>query len=430
MRAPRLYLYDDPVAREWHPFSHTRPAGELLFGIETLRARIERVLGTRCQGYLAGERLTGFAEPGAPSCTAIEQLQPGGPRLFINSRFVPGEANSGIAADGSVLRPADGSVLLAPDGPALLAAGGPVLLAAGSETVGAWMPGGTAPPPALLMGDRPADWPEQAVAGRLIGTAWELMAENPDRIRMDSSRLEETPALADVHRIGSGRIAAAADAVVEPGVIIDTSRGPVVLASGSRVLGPARIEGPLYLGRDSVILGGVVGGSSIGPCCRIRGEVQACVILGFSNKAHDGYLGHSVLGRWVNLGAMTSNSDLKNNYSPVRLPVGGRRIATGLLKAGCFLGDHVRTGIGTTLNTGTVVGAGSNLFGAGMPPRDVPPFSWCSGDELAEYDLERFLGTAEVVMARRGVRLDDGMRAVYRRAFELSARQRAAGGPG
>ena len=403
MRAPRLYLYDDPAGRAWHPFSLTRPVGELLFGTETLRARAERVLGTRCRGHLAGEHLVGFAEAGAPSCTTIEDPSAGVSRLFVNSRFVPDE--------GGLETPV----------------GDPALLVAGCEIVGAWIPGGAAPPPALFTGgDRLPAWPEHAVAGHMLETVWELMAGNPDRIRVDGSRLEETPVAADVHRIGSGRIVAAADAVIEPGVIIDTTGGPVVLASGSRVQGPARLEGPLYLGPDSVILGGVVGSSSIGPCCRVRGEVQACVIPGFSNKAHNGYLGHSVLGRWVNLGAMTSNSDLKNNYSPVRLLIGGRRIETGLLKAGCFLGDHVRTGIGTELNTGTMVGTGSNLFGGGMPPRDVPPFSWCSGGELAEYDLDRFLATAEVVMARRGVRLANGMRTVYRRAFELSARQRAA----
>lgn len=401
-----MYLYDDPVARAWHPFSLTRPVGELLFGTGTLRARTERVLGTRCRGHLAGEHLVGFAEAGAPPCMTIEELPAGGPRLFINSRFVPGGDKLTIAA------------------------GGPVLLVAESEIVGAWIPGGEAPLPALLTGERLPGWPEHVIAGHMLETAWELMAGNPDRIRLDGTGLKETPIGADVHRIGSGRLVAATDAVIEPGVIVDTTGGPVVLAAGSRVQGPARLEGPLYLGPDSLILGGVVGSSSIGPGCRIRGEVQACVILGFSNKAHDGYLGHSVVGRWVNLGAMTSNSDLKNNYSPVRLLIGGRRVETGLLKAGCFLGDHVRTGIATKLNTGTVVGAGSNLFGGGMPPRDVPPFSWCSGGDLAEYDLDRFLATAEVVMARRGVGLADGMKTVYRRAFELSAHQRAAVGRG
>lgn len=402
MPSPRLYLYDDSAAREWHPFRLTRPVGELLFGTETLRGRMERVFGTECHGHLAGDGLIGFSESGAPSCTTIEALAPVGSRLLINSRFVP-----------------DGDAVAIP-------ANGPALLVADSEVVGAWMPDGIPLPPAFLTHYSLPAWPECRVDGRLLGTVWELMAENADRIRMDGSRLQDTVVAEDVHRIGSGRIVAAGDAVIEPGVIIDTTGGPVVLASGTRILGPSRLAGPLYLGAGSVIVGGTVERSSIGPFCRVRGEVQACVIQGFSNKAHDGYLGHSIVGRWVNLGAMTSNSDLKNNYSPVWLLIGGRQVETGLLKAGCFLGDHVRTGIGTRLNTGTVVGAGSNLFGGGMPPRDVPPFSWCSGSELAEYDIDRFLNTAQTVMARRDVRLGEGMRAAYRRAFAASAHQRAA----
>ena len=402
MRPHRLYLYDDPTAREWHPFSPTRPVGELLFGTETLRARVERVFGTVCSGHIAGDDLLGFAESGAPSCTTIDRPAPEVPRLLINSRFVPGENTVALPSRG------------------------PALLVTETDVVGAWIPDGVPLFRSLLTGDGLPAWPEHRVAGRLLGTVWDLMAENADRIRMDASRLHDVAVAAEVHRIGSGPVAAAADAVIEPGVIIDTTAGPVVLASGARVQGPSRLTGPLYVGEDSAILGGAVESSSIGPCCRIRGEVQASVILGFSNKAHDGYLGHSVVGRWVNLGAMTTNSDLKNNYSRVRLLIGGRQIETGLLKVGCFLGDHVRTGIGTRLDTGTVVGTGSNLFGGGMPPRDVPPYSWCSGSEPTEYDLDRFLTTAQSVMARRDVRLDDGMRAVYRNAFAASAGQRAA----
>lgn len=406
MRPARLYLYDDPTARDWRPFGATRPIGELLFGTETLRARAERVFGTRCRGHFAGDGLVGFAEPGAPSCTTIGDAAPDVPRLLVNSRFVP-----------------DGDTVAVP-------AAGAALLVSDSHVVGAWMPEGAPLPGALVDGDRPPAWPECPVAGRLLATVWELMAENANRIRLDGARLRDAAVPPHVHRIGSDRIAAAGNAVIEPGAIIDTTGGPVVLAPGARVHGHSRLAGPLYVGPGSSILGGAVGSSSIGPCCKVRGEVHASVILGFSNKAHDGYLGHSVVGRWVNLGAMTSNSDLKNNYSPVRLTVGGRRVATGLLKVGCFLGDHVRTGIGTKLHTGTVVGAGSNIFGGGMPPRDVPPFSWRSSSETAEYDIERFLNAAQTAMARRNVRLGDGMRAVYRKAFDASAGQRAAGRPG
>ena len=401
----RLFLYDDPVARNWQPFSLTRPIGEVLFGTETLRARIERVFGVVCCGHLAGDILLEFEEPGAPGCTTLESTDKAGTCLYLNSRFVP------------------------EDGVATIERGKPTLFTAGPAVVGACVPRGTEVPRALLASEDPPAWPMQPLAGRLLDTVWGLMIENSNQIRSDGARFAETGPPAGVHQIGSGRISVAEDVVVEPGVLFDTSRGPIILSRGARVQAPARIAGPLYLGPDSRILGGVVGEASIGPACRVRGEVESCVILGFSNKAHDGFLGHSVVGRWVNLGAMTSNSDLKNTYSPVRLLIGGRETDTALLKVGCFLGDHTRTAIGTLLATGTVVGSGSNLFGGGVPPRDIPPFSWAGRSNLSEYDLDGFLETAARVMARRGVPMTDGVQRLYRKAFAATAPLRTATQP-
>jgi UDP-N-acetylglucosamine diphosphorylase/glucosamine-1-phosphate N-acetyltransferase len=175
------------------------------------------------------------------------------------------------------------------------------------------------------------------------------------------------------------------------------------------------------VGRGSTILGGSVGEVSIGPVCRIHGEVEASVVLGYSNKAHDGFLGHAYLGCWVNLGAMTTNSDLKNNYGNVRLWTPEGDVDTGERKLGCLLGDHVKTAIGTLLNTGTVVEAGSNLFGAAQPPKYVPPFSW--GAE-GTYALEKFLATAALVMGRRGVALGAGQRALLEAAWMLGSERR------
>ena len=179
-----------------------------------------------------------------------------------------------------------------------------------------------------------------------------------------------------------------------------------------------RIEGPSWFGPGCILQGGVLTHVGAGPRCRLRGEIEASVIQGWSNKAHDGYLGHAWLGSWVNLGAMTTNSDLKNNYGSVRIRTSSRTADTGLMKLGCLLGDHVKTGIGTLLNTGTVLGAGSNVFGGAMPPGFVPPFSWGSGVELSTHRLERFLETAERAMGRRDIPLTEGMRAVLTRAFE------------
>ncbi len=401
----RLFVYDDSVAGSWDPFTLTRPAGEMLFGTETLRARIERVFGIACRGHIASEALLGFEEPGAPGIEPLGSVGTDGTRLFVNSRFVPAE-NVGRAM---------------PPGPALLLAG--------SRIVGALVPCGT-PVPDGLFADAPLpEWPSHPVAGQLLETVWGLMAANVDRLRTDGLRFGATSRPAGAHKIGEGPVVVADGAEIEPGVLLDTSGGPIILDRGARVQGPARLGGPLYLGPHSVLLGGVVEGASIGPHCRIRGEVESSVILGFTNKAHDGFLGHSIVGRWVNLGAMTSNSDLKNSYGPVRLRIADRTIHTGLVKVGCFLGDHVRTGIGTLLNTGTVVGACSNLFGGRTPPRDVPPFSWGSGSDLSEYDLERFLHTARRVMDRRSVPITEGMEGLYRRAHEGAARRRESTRP-
>ena len=139
------------------------------------------------------------------------------------------------------------------------------------------------------------------------------------------------------------------------------------------------------------------------------------------NKAHDGYLGHSYLGRWVNLGALTTTSDLKNSYTSVRVRLGPEDHAeTGLLKVGAFLGDHVKTGIGTLLNCGTVVGAGSNVFGGGLAPEHLPPFSWAAGPDVVPYRLDKFLQVTRASMQRRGVEMDAGTEALLRSAWSQS----------
>lgn len=400
--AARLFLFDDPVARDWLPFSLTRPAGELLFGTLTLRARAERVWGLTCEGHLAGDALLDFEEPGAPPCVTPEAIAAEGDRLLLSSRF---------ACDGAGAFDA------------------PTVLTDGSEPVGAWIPDGTALPPSLPPGRWPR-WPRASLDGMLLESPWQLMAANGDRIRADATGLHDDEAGRNVNRVGRGRISVGEGAAIEPGVVVDTTGGPVILAAGARVRAPCRISGPAYVGPESVVLGGALENVSIGPVCRVRGEVESTVFQGFANKAHDGFLGHSVVGRWVNLGAMTTNSDLKNTYGSVRSRVGGRTIDTGLTKAGCLLGDHVRTGIGTLLNTGTVVGAGSSLFGGGMPPRDVPPFSWGGQRGLAEYDIDRFLETAARVMARRGVDLTKRMRRLYRLAHAGTALLRSGREPG
>lgn len=397
----RLFLFDDPVARGWRPFTLTRPAGELLFGTETLRARAERVWGLGCEAHLAGDALLDFDEPGAPRCVAAEAIGSKGDRIVLSSRF---------AVETGRIPP-----------------GEPALLTAGGQPAGVRIPDGTPFPASLQHGEWP-DWPETGVRGTLLSSVWDLMERNGDRIRADGARFAGDALPGSVHRVGRGGVSVAEGAVIEPGTVLDTRGGPVIVRSGARVQAPCRIAGPAYIGRGSTVLGGFLENVSIGPVCKVRGEIEAAVFLGFANKAHDGFLGHAVVGRWVNLGAMTSNSDLKNTYGTVRAEVDGHPVDTGLTKAGCLFGDFVRTGIGTLLDTGATVGAGSNLFGGGLMPGEVPPFSWGGARGFVDHDIDRFLETAARAMARRGADLTARARRLYRRAFTDTAPLRSGKG--
>ena len=193
------------------------------------------------------------------------------------------------------------------------------------------------------------------------------------------------------------------------GCTINTEEGPVLLGPGSEVQEGSHVRGPLYLGAGSVLKMGakIYGPTSIGEQCRIGGEVSNSVFLGFSNKGHDGFVGNSVIGRWCNLGAATNTSNLKSNYSKVKMwNVDSESLeATGLQFCGLIMGDHSKSGINTMFNAGSVVGAGCNIFGSGFQPKHIPPFSWGGGKNWTVYDLGKFLQTARSVMERRGCEL-------------------------
>jgi UDP-N-acetylglucosamine diphosphorylase/glucosamine-1-phosphate N-acetyltransferase len=386
----RLILFDDRAARDWRPFTLTRPAGELLFGAATLRARAEHALDALCVGHVAAPGLRSFHEPWAPAVLDDHTLDTADGCVFLLSRFVP--------EPGSL-------------------PGRPSLLVSRGRVVGCSLgPGDPAPGPSFFLDpdDHAPDLPRHQLEGTLLEHVWDLMAGNADRIRRDIEGASHAAIPHDVHHLGSGPVSVGADVQIAPGTVLDTRHGPIRLDDGVVVEPFTRLVGPAYIGHDTKLLGGPFDAVSIGPVCKVHGEVEESVILGYSNKAHDGFLGHAYLGMWVNLGALTTNSDLKNNYGDVRLWTPAGEVDTGSRKIGCFLGDHVKTAIGTLLNTGTVVEAGSNIFG-GMPPKYVPPFSWGAPD--AVYDIDRFLRTAAVVLGRRDVALSDSQRDLLRTAF-------------
>lgn len=212
-------------------------------------------------------------------------------------------------------------------------------------------------------------------------------------------------------------------AVVEAS-ILNTKAGPIYIGKGAEVMEGCIIRGPLVLGDHAQLKMGakIYGPCAFGPECRVGGEVNNSVLLGYSNKGHDGFLGNSVLGEWCNLGADTNNSNLKNTYGGVKAfsYAEGTSVDTGLQFCGLIMGDHAKSGINTMFNTGTVVGVAANVFGGGFPPKHIPSFAWGGAEGFQTSDLERALGTARRVMARRNIPLDALEEEVLRVVFARS----------
>lgn len=401
----QLVLYDDERGRLFEPFALTRPVCELRAGALLIRERWERAFALRARGSLVATHLAQFSEPGAPSAVREGRLAAG--TVVANSRCAV--ALAAVDAGAGVWR-CDG----------LVAA---VRLARDAE-VDVFADGALA-----LESLVSPDAREAQVRGRWLGEVWDLVAT------LGTMLGEDLPALADgvaatavpqrVHVIGTHAVTLEPGAAVEPLVVLDATAGPIHLAAGATVQAFTRLVGPCYVGHGSSILGDRVSGCSIGDVCRVRGEISASVMIGHANKGHDGFVGHSYLGRWVNLGAGTTTSNLKNTYGSVALwtPSGVRD--TGLQFLGSLLGDHAKTGIGTRLTTGTVVGVGANVYGSTMPPKYVEPFAWGDGTPYGAYVLDKFLAVAERAMARRQVALDDRGRAQLAAAY---ARGRAGSG--
>ncbi|MDI6740481.1 MAG: hypothetical protein QME74_08975, partial [Candidatus Edwardsbacteria bacterium] len=254
--------------------------------------------------------------------------------------------------------------------------------------------------------------------GKLFSYLWDLVNRNGTMIEQDFFLFKDSGYKLNkgLHLIGKrGQLKICKGATIDPGVIIDTTQGPVIIDRGARVRPLTVIVGPCYIGQLALIDGAKLRpGVSIGAHCKIGGEVDESIILDYSNKHHDGFLGHAYLGSWVNLGAQTCNSDLKNNYGPVSVWLNERVVNTGSIKAGCFIGDHSKTAIGTLINTGTVIGVGCNLHG-GPARKCLPDFSWGNSERYVEHSLNKMLETAKAVMKRRGQAMTPAMEELIKR---------------
>ena len=411
MARPVVVFEDDRIPN-LHPLTLTRPAFDLVCGACSLKAKIVRGLGepSRFRFHVRDY----LKSPEDHSVTSYARLPGDGMVTLVNARVIwRDDLLETIDLNWAGKYVAGGEVVLA-NLPSQAAAGLDAHLGR--------------PLAAAAFGELPS----RMVTADLVNYPWDLVRHNGEEIARDFRALGGPDVAAEpppgVHLVRETAIRIAGDVKLSPGVVVDASDGPVILDSGAVVLANASLRGPLHIGAGTLVKAGaaIYGSTSIGPVCKVGGEIEGTIISGYSNKQHGGFLGHSYIGEWVNIGAGTNTSDMKNNYSTIRVPVSGGLVDSGQMFLGLFMGDHSKSGIGTVFNAGTSVGACCNIYGEGYPPKGLPSFTWGGAAGFVEHGLGEALETARRVMARRGRVLDDRAGNVLRMVFEVTAAERAA----
>jgi UDP-N-acetylglucosamine diphosphorylase/glucosamine-1-phosphate N-acetyltransferase len=410
----RLILFDGPdeVRAKFYPLSLCRPVWELRCGITTL--------GEKLIARTAAKEIAFFVPP------------------YMGDAYrqrVGGKVNDVSALTGDDLFVVHGSVKaatleVAPTGPSAVGMIGDVV---------AYIRVAKADLARLDTGSFDAFFvsarkqlKQVACDAKRFEYIWEVMLESPHQIIEDfkatgrsgiEGSIEEPSAV----RGDRKNVYVARGCTVHPMVVIDASNGPVYLDEGVEVHPFTRIEGPAFVGRKSILLGTKLReGCSVGPMCRLGGEVEESVIQGYSNKYHDGFLGHAYVGEWVNLGALTTNSDLKNDYTSVEVMQNGKKVDTGSTKVGAMIGDHTKTSIGTLMNTGAMVGAMALIMATGEPlPKSIPSFAWFVNGVVTKGFGRRVLyKTAATAMGRRKQQWTPADEAMWEAIFELTKAER------
>ncbi|MFQ5499751.1 MAG: putative sugar nucleotidyl transferase [Candidatus Zixiibacteriota bacterium] len=397
-----ICLFEDPAFVQFLPLTHLRPVFLLRSGIVPLFKRVERHFPQADICFSSRDHIAPLLAEQLPDypVNIIKQGEDG--LLFLNGR---------IRDYGNL-----------PE--LVIGASEPTLFRSGDKTI-AWLirPNSLESAPSIatqhdyqkLFDGLTEPVSEEATTATLYDHLWELVEDIGRETVADYSHLQST--LPDPHNVRfhdgatlvrEESIYLSNDVEIMPASVIDASGGPVYIDTNTRVEPHAAIFGPCYIGPNCVILAGKVSGSSIGHTCRVGGEVEESIFQSYVNKYHAGFIGHSYVGSWVNFGAMTTNSDLKNNYSTIRVTIGGDSIDSRSIKVGSFIGDHTKFGIGTLLNTGIHIGVACNLFGGTLiRDKEVPSFSWGDSDNLETYRFDKAIETAQRTCERRRCRFSD-----------------------
>jgi len=394
--ATNFILFDDSSWVQLLPLTFSRPVAEIRFGINTIKEKWEKILGSKCsyltRPYLSLKYKTLFKEE----------------NVLINSSIIP---DLDILSEINNLRNNEALVK------------GEVIIAINT-----------------------ADKDLKEVNAEIykkyrkinskynffkINHLWELFKHNGEAIVNDFKIISKGRKSQDISR--NNNLHNPGDLFVEEGaevkfVTINASTGPVYIGKNAEIMEGSVIRGPFALCEHSILKMGakIYGPTTVGPFSKVGGEVNNCIITGNSNKAHDGFLGNSILGEWCNIGADTNASNLKNNYDNVKLwnYISEKFEKTNQQFCGLIMGDHSKCGINTMFNTGTVIGFSANIFGSGYPRNFIPSFSWGGPGGFTTYLLPKAIETAERIMCRREVKLTDQDKYIFEKIFEMTSKYR------
>jgi UDP-N-acetylglucosamine diphosphorylase/glucosamine-1-phosphate N-acetyltransferase len=395
---PNTILFDDPKIRiQLLPFTYTRPVAGIRCGIHTLAEkwadRCHATVSFQTEAYLA----TKYPE------------QTSNDNLFINGALCPDDHLTGIVKG-------------LPHGNALVSDKGEILAV---RTHSAWK---------AAEGTRGLSVVEYAEPFTMIRNVWDIFGQNGTQIKTDYERIASVRKSAGItdpftHCYKQEHIFVEEGAVIKA-AILNAESGPIYIGKNAVIQEGSMIQGPFAIGENGVLAQGtkIRPNTTIGPSSKVGGEVSNCVVFGYSNKGHDGYLGNSVLGEWCNLGANTNNSNLKNDHTNVKLhSYATNALAdTGLLFCGLMMGDYSKAGISTMFNTGTVVGVSVNVFGAGFQAKHVPSFSWGGAAEgYCGYRFDKAVSVAKDTVSRRGIAFGQTDEDIMRAVFENTQNQRS-----
>lgn len=401
-----IYLFEDDTTSNFRPLVDLRPVYDLRCGLRTLREKITAHYPLEPCGLLSRPALKPLVEsqnPGIPVNAPADHHA-----LYINGRVLMDEALARI---------------LPVEGPECMYMQGETLIAARLHRT---------PSPKLFQ-QRPAGFSDSEavttidVQARTVNYIWDLIRHHPEALMVDYRHLEAPPAdmaaYPDVHILHGESVHIGADTVVMPGVVLDATEGPVIIGNGVHIMPHAYLQGPVAVGDHTVVRAGtrLYAGTSIGPVCKVGGEIAASILHGYTNKQHDGFLGHAYLGEWINIGAGANNSNLKNTYGDITVTFNKERIDTGMKFLGLIAGDYVKAGIGTQFTTGTLIGFSSHIAGIPFPPSFVPPFSWYTGEGCTEFRIEKALEAAQRMMARRQVEMSLAIQHRFKQIHEEAA---------